>query len=101
MSASRRTFVLFTVAVAALILAALALRPSNGTFRSDDVLLGRSGAGQADNPEAEEQAEGAHQRAEAFERAVEAGTAGKAFTLAAAPAPGWAGEHLVDAAADD
>jgi hypothetical protein len=101
MAASRRFFVLSAVVVVGLILAMLALQSPGRNFRSDDQFLGRSGAGNADNPEAEEQGEEAHERAEAFERAVEAGTAGKAFTVIAAPAPGWAGEQLVEAAADD
>jgi hypothetical protein len=101
MAASRRFFVLSTVMVVALILAVLALQSPGGTFRSDDVFLGRSGAGAADNPEIEEQGEQARERAEAFERAVEAGTAGKAVTVRAAPVAGWAGEHLVDATVDD
>jgi hypothetical protein len=54
-----------------------------------------------DNPEAEEQAEVAAERHEAFEQALSDGKAGKVFAVQAAPAAGWAGEQLVDAAADD
>jgi hypothetical protein len=63
--------------------------------------LGRGGPGADFNPEAGEQGEQAEERREAFEEAVEEGKAGKPFAVAAAPAPGWAGEKLVDAAADD
>jgi len=101
MAASRRFFVLSTIAVVGLLLAVLALARPGGSFRSDDVFLGRSGGGNADNPEAAEQGERAHERAEAFQEAVAAGTAGKPFAVAAAPAAGWAGEQLLDAAADD
>jgi hypothetical protein len=54
-----------------------------------------------DNPEAEEQAEEAEAHAEAFERAVAAGRAGVAAPIVNAAAPGWAGEKLVSATADD
>jgi hypothetical protein len=63
--------------------------------------LGRGGPGADVNPEAAEQGEQAEERREAFEEAVEQGKAGRPFAVAAAPAPGWAGEQLVDAAADD
>ena len=59
------------------------------------------GATTEDNPEAEEQQEQVEARHEAFERAVREGTAGKAVVIKAAPAAGWAGEQLVDSAADD
>src|SRR4051794_27001106 len=59
------------------------------------------GASANDNPEAEEQAEEVQQKHEAFEHAVRDGRAGKAFAVQAAPVAGWAGEKLVDAAADD
>jgi hypothetical protein len=63
--------------------------------------LGRGGPGADVNPEAAEQGEQAEERREAFEQAVEQGEAGKPLAVAAAPAPGWAGEQLVEAAADD
>jgi hypothetical protein len=63
--------------------------------------IGRGGPGADFNPEAEGQGEQAEERREAFEEAVEQGTAGKPFAVAAAPAPGWAGEQLIDASADD
>jgi hypothetical protein len=54
-----------------------------------------------DNPEAEEQAEQAEAHAEAFERAVRAGTAGIAVPINNNAPAGWAGEQLVTATADD
>ena len=70
-----------------------------------DADLTRGGPAVADtNPEAAEQAEESGARREAFEAAVRAGTAGKPGKpgpVTAAPAVGWAGEQLVDAAADD
>ena len=63
--------------------------------------LGRGGPGADVNPEAAEQGEQAEERREAFEEAVEQGKAGKPLAVVAAPAPGWAGEQLVESAADD
>ena len=62
--------------------------------------VGRGGPG-LDNPEVAEQGEQAHEKAERFEKAVRDGTAGAAIPIVNAPAPGWAGELLVDAASDD
>ena len=59
------------------------------------------GAATADNPEAAEQQEQVEARHEAFEKAVREGKAGKSFVINAAPVAGWAGEQLVDSAADD
>jgi len=62
----------------------------------------RGGPGVADdNPEKEEQQEQAEERREAFERAVRAGKAGSEQAIVLAAAAGWAGESLMDAAADD
>jgi hypothetical protein len=61
----------------------------------------RGGPGTDVNPEAAEQQEQAEERREAFEEAVEKGKAGKPFAVTAAPAVGWAGEQVVDPAADD
>jgi hypothetical protein len=54
-----------------------------------------------DNPEKEEQAEQAEEKREAFEEAVRDGKAGAEQPIALAAAVGWAGEQLMDAAADD
>ena len=62
---------------------------------------GGPGSNAEGNPEAEEQAEEVEEKHEAFEAAVRSGTAGRELAVAAAPAAGWAGEQLVDAAADD
>ena len=62
---------------------------------------GGGGAEAADNPEKEEQQEQAEERREAWEAAVAGGKAGKALTIKAAPAAGWAGEQLMESAADD
>jgi len=59
------------------------------------------GATTEENPEAEEHDEQVEEHHEAFEKAVREGKAGQAFVVNAAPAAGWAGEQLVDAAADD
>ena len=59
------------------------------------------GAVSEENPEIAEQGEEVEQRHEAFQQAVRDGKAGKAFAVQAAPATGWAGEKLLDAAADD
>src|SRR5438552_6402228 len=101
MSATRRLFVLSTVVVVGIALGVLAIRPLSGDGRSDSTFLGRSGAGQADNPEADEQSAEVNERTEAFERAIAGGKAGTPFAVTAASAVGWAGEQLVDAAADD
>jgi hypothetical protein len=53
------------------------------------------------NAEAAEQAEEVEERQEAFAKAVREGKAGQALAVQAAPAAGWAGEQLIDAAADD
>src|SRR5262249_40965653 len=52
-------------------------------------------------PEAAEQGEQARERNEAFEQAVEAGTAGKALTITTSPATGWVGEQVVNPTFDD
>jgi len=94
--------VLAVLAVGAMLVATLALARPAGPA---DLVLGehaRGGPGVADdNPEKEEQQEQAAERREAFEAAVRQGKAGKEFAIVAAPAAGWAGELLVDAAADD
>jgi len=59
------------------------------------------GATTEENPEAEEHDERVEAHHEAFEKAVREGKAGMRFVVNAAPAAGWAGEQLVDAAADD
>jgi hypothetical protein len=59
------------------------------------------GATTEENPEAEEHDEQVEEHHEAFEKAVREGKAGKPFVVNAAPAAGWAGEQLVEAAADD
>lgn len=61
----------------------------------------RGGEGADDNPEKEEQAEKAEQKREAFEEAVRDGKAGKAQEIVLAAAAGWAGQSLMEAAADD
>jgi hypothetical protein len=68
--------------------------------RTSDVPPQVRGGGD-DNPEAEEQREEVQERHEAWEKAVREGKAGKPFEISAAPAAGWAGEQLVEAAADD
>jgi hypothetical protein len=53
------------------------------------------------NAEAEEQAEEVQEKQEAFAAAVRDGKAGQPLAVQAAPAAGWAGEQLVEVAADD
>jgi hypothetical protein len=92
-------FWLFLVAVLALIGGVLLAQ--NILFGAPSDGLERGPKAEAVNSEAGEQAEGAAAHRENFEQAVEARTAGVAFTVNAAPATGWAGEQLVSAAADD
>ncbi|HEY3164986.1 MAG TPA: sialidase family protein [Candidatus Limnocylindrales bacterium] len=70
-----------------------------------DLTRGGPGAVAEDNPEAEEQAEIAAERAEAYQEAKEHGNAGQVRPAAgagAAAAPaGWAGETPVDTISDD
>jgi hypothetical protein len=62
----------------------------------------RGGPDAADaNPEAEELAEIAHERNEAFERAKQAGKTGQSRPAAAVAAPGWTGEIPFDTQWDD
>jgi hypothetical protein len=93
---------LAVLAVGGILVAALALRQPGG---AQDVSLGehaRGGPASADdNPEKEEQQEQAEEKREAFEAAVREGKAGVAQPITLAAAAGWAGEQLVDAAADD
>jgi hypothetical protein len=53
------------------------------------------------NPEADEQRETVQARHEAWAAALRAGTAGRPGAQAGSPAAGWAGEQLVEVAADD
>jgi hypothetical protein len=102
--ALRRRSVLFVVSVlvvaASLGLASMASRPPDNVL-PDVPEFARGGPGADDNPEKEEQAEQAEERREAFERAVRDGKAGTAQPVVVNAAAGWAGESLVDAAADD
>jgi hypothetical protein len=103
-ASSRPTTRAFLAVVAMLALAfASVLAVGQLSPRAGDIPSEVRGGGQGadDNPEAEEQAEQVQQRREAFEAAVRAGKAGTAAAVTAAPAAGWAGEQLVDAAADD
>jgi hypothetical protein len=88
-------FVLIFVVLIALFASAAGVR------RTEDLPFAARGGPGGENPEAAEQAEGVHERQEAFEAAVKAGGAGKAQTIVTAPAPGWVGEQLVDAASND
>ena len=88
-------------AIIAIVATALLLGGPFDPSLSGPLGVGRGGPGADINPEAAEQGEQTQERREAFERAVEAGTAGRAVPVAAAPAAGWVGEQLVDAAADD
>jgi hypothetical protein len=111
-STSRRrsvaTQTILTIAAVVAFIGAVALvagpRPAPGADGPGE--LGRGGPGAATdvNPEAEEQAEIAEERAEAFEQAEEHGKVGQSRptgAAAAAPAPGWAGEQPIDPVADD
>ena len=63
--------------------------------------LARGGPAAEANPEAAEQGEAVEAHQESFEQAVAQGKAGTAVKVMTAPAAGWAGELLVDAASDD
>jgi hypothetical protein len=99
---ARRRSVIVVLAAAAIVLAILTGTRfgRDGSDPSDDLARGGPGAGE-ENQEAEEQQEQAEERREAFDAAVKAGRAGKEFRVASAPQPGWAGEQLLDAFADD
>jgi BNR/Asp-box repeat len=93
---SEATFLMLVIAV---FIAMLAWAPAGrGTV---GLPAEARGGGHEVNPEAEEQLEEAEEHREHFEEAVREGKAGTASAVNAAPAPGWAGEMLVDASADD
>lgn len=72
------------------------------TWKQAAIDVARGGPGAVDdNPEKEEQQEQAEERREAFEEAVEQGKAGAAQPITLAAAAGWAGEQLMESAADD
>jgi hypothetical protein len=64
---------------------------------------GRAGVAEAPggNDELQEESEALQERLEAFEEAKANGTAGVAQVVASRPAPGWAGEQVVDPVTDD
>src|SRR5690349_614492 len=103
--ALRRRSILAVLASLALVgsltLVYVASQPA-GSVLPDVPEFPRGGPGAVDdNPEKEEQAEKAEERREAFEAAVRQGKAGAAQPITVAAAAGWAGEALMDAAADD
>jgi hypothetical protein len=93
--------ILAVLALATLLVAAFTVTQLGGP---GEIALGehaRGGPSADDNPEKEEQSEQAEKKRQAFEKAVAAGKAGKEQPIALAAAAGWAGEQLMDAAADD
>jgi len=96
---------LLTLAAAIAFIGAVAMIASTQPSVADGPgALARGGGTAADNPEREEQAEQAAERAEAYEQAKEKGLVGQARptgAAAAAPATGWLGERPLDLTADD
>ena len=105
LSAATRTVLTVAAGVAFIGAVALVGGPRSGPAADVPGAQARGGPGAAAdvNPEAAEQGELTQERNEAFAQAKEQRTAGKALPQAApaAPAAGWAGEQVVDAAFDD
>jgi hypothetical protein len=105
LSAMGRT--ILTIAAAIAFIGAVALIGATQQSPNDSPgALARAGHGNATdvNPEAGEQGDQAAEKIEAYQQAVEQGTAGQARPSGAAggtPAVGWAGEQADDPVADD
>jgi hypothetical protein len=93
--------VLLTLVASVTVIGAVLLVRGSIPSGSAEAYLGRGATVSADNPEAQEQVDLARERRAAFEAAVRAGSAGQVVPVKHIPAAGWAGEQLVDAAADD